>query len=355
MLDRAKAGTATPRQLFDYYLGYLDDPGVSPHFRLIGDDEVGFARGWGMRTAVEDLRRVVRRATRRGGKVVLGGHSLGGTITTAYATWDFGGRPGAPRPVGPRLHRRRQPPRPALGRRRRDGAARAARRLALAVVRRHRRAVRRPVQLGRLGARADRARRPLDRPGLPAAAGRPQAARAGDQRRAVRLRARPRDRAGRTRRRAGAPGPARAGRGAPRVGGRRRADAPAALRRGVLGLGHRGPRRHGLVPPAAAHDRRGRGGRGQREPGPEDARRASRPRRRSSHVGCACTPSPRRSAARGSSTAARTLARQSGIRRGRVTLVDRSASYAHVDPVSAAPERNAFLRTLTSFLRRTAR
>jgi hypothetical protein len=26
MLDRAKAGTATPRQVFDYYLGYLADP-----------------------------------------------------------------------------------------------------------------------------------------------------------------------------------------------------------------------------------------------------------------------------------------------------------------------------------------
>ena len=95
MLDRAKAGEATPQQLFDYYLGYLDDPGVSPHFRLLGDDEVGFARAWGMRTEIEDLRRVVRRASGRGGKVVLGGHSLGGSITTAYATWDFAGRPGA--------------------------------------------------------------------------------------------------------------------------------------------------------------------------------------------------------------------------------------------------------------------
>src|SRR5215208_699088 len=95
MLDRAKAGKATPQQLFDYYLGYLEDPDVSPHFRLIGDDEVGFARGWGMRTEIEDLRRVVRRASARGGNVVLGGHSLGGTITTAYATWDFAGRPGA--------------------------------------------------------------------------------------------------------------------------------------------------------------------------------------------------------------------------------------------------------------------
>src|SRR3954447_10736749 len=95
MLDRGKAGKATPRQLFDYYLGYLEDASVSPHFRLLPDSEVGFARDRGMRTEVGDLRRVVRRAARRGGKVVLGGHSLGGSITTAYATWDFAGRPGA--------------------------------------------------------------------------------------------------------------------------------------------------------------------------------------------------------------------------------------------------------------------
>jgi hypothetical protein len=48
-----------------------------------------------MRTEIGDLRRVVLRAQRLGGKVVVGGHSLGGTITTAYATWDFHGRPGA--------------------------------------------------------------------------------------------------------------------------------------------------------------------------------------------------------------------------------------------------------------------
>ena len=26
---------------------------------------------------------------------MLGGHSLGGGVVTAYATWDFGGQPGA--------------------------------------------------------------------------------------------------------------------------------------------------------------------------------------------------------------------------------------------------------------------
>ena len=50
---------------------------------------------WGMRVEVEDMRRVVKSAKSKGDKVVLGGHSLGGTITTAFATWDFDGKPGA--------------------------------------------------------------------------------------------------------------------------------------------------------------------------------------------------------------------------------------------------------------------
>ena len=95
MLDRVKARRATARQGFDYYLGHLTDPSVEEHFESIADERVGFGREWGMRVEIADLRRVVRAAERRGRRVVLGGHSLGGTITTAYATWDFGGRPGA--------------------------------------------------------------------------------------------------------------------------------------------------------------------------------------------------------------------------------------------------------------------
>ena len=56
---------------------------------------MAYARGWGMRVEIEDLRRVVKSAQRVGGHVVVGGHSLGGSITTAYATWNFGGKPGA--------------------------------------------------------------------------------------------------------------------------------------------------------------------------------------------------------------------------------------------------------------------
>jgi hypothetical protein len=96
VVDRVKAGTATGKELFDYYLGWTTDDSVKDHFQFIPDSEVGFARKWGMKTEIGDLRRVVQLAHKRGARrVVVGGHSLGGTITTAYATWDFGGKPGA--------------------------------------------------------------------------------------------------------------------------------------------------------------------------------------------------------------------------------------------------------------------
>jgi hypothetical protein len=94
VLDRYKQRKATSKELFDYYLGWLADPSVANHFQLIPDASVAYARGWGMNVEVEDLHRVVEAAKARGRTVVLGGHSLGGSITTAYATWDFGGRPG---------------------------------------------------------------------------------------------------------------------------------------------------------------------------------------------------------------------------------------------------------------------
>jgi pimeloyl-ACP methyl ester carboxylesterase len=95
MFNKAKAGTVTPQQVFDYYLGYLTKPSVTNHFQSIPTDDVAFARDWGMRVEVEDIRRVVKEAKKLGGRVAMGGHSLGGSITTAYATWDFHGKSGA--------------------------------------------------------------------------------------------------------------------------------------------------------------------------------------------------------------------------------------------------------------------
>jgi len=94
VLDRAKDGAATGLELFNYYLGFLTDSTVTTHFQFIPDADVAFAREWGMRVELEDLRVVVKAAKKRGRRVVLGGHSLGGSMTTAYATWDFDGTPG---------------------------------------------------------------------------------------------------------------------------------------------------------------------------------------------------------------------------------------------------------------------
>jgi pimeloyl-ACP methyl ester carboxylesterase len=95
VLNQAKKGNATPKEVFDYYLGFVTDPSITKHFEFIPDSDVAYARDWGMRVEVEDMRRVINSAASKGDKVVLGGHSLGGTITTAYATWDFNGKPGA--------------------------------------------------------------------------------------------------------------------------------------------------------------------------------------------------------------------------------------------------------------------
>jgi pimeloyl-ACP methyl ester carboxylesterase len=95
VLNQAKKGNATPKEIFEYYLGFVTDPSITKHFQFIPDADVAYAREWGMRVEVEDMRRVVKSAKEKGGKVVLGGHSLGGSMTTAYATWDFNGQPGA--------------------------------------------------------------------------------------------------------------------------------------------------------------------------------------------------------------------------------------------------------------------
>ena len=92
--NRQKDRQVTSEQAFDYYLGWINDSSVTNHIKLIPDEAVPFARKWGMNVAMQDLRRVIRAAGKRGRRVVLGGHSLGGTMTIAYATWNFGGRSG---------------------------------------------------------------------------------------------------------------------------------------------------------------------------------------------------------------------------------------------------------------------
>jgi hypothetical protein len=94
-LNLFKQHKATAAQLLDYYLGYIKDPSITHHIKGVATPSVEFAKGWGMNVAVQDLDVVIGAARKLGGKVVLGGHSLGSTVVTAYATWDFAGHAGA--------------------------------------------------------------------------------------------------------------------------------------------------------------------------------------------------------------------------------------------------------------------
>jgi pimeloyl-ACP methyl ester carboxylesterase len=73
---------------------------VTTHIQPPSDASVGFARDWGLNVAIGDLSKVIAAARKLGGKVVLGGHSLGGAVVTAYATWNFHGKPGADQLAG---------------------------------------------------------------------------------------------------------------------------------------------------------------------------------------------------------------------------------------------------------------
>jgi pimeloyl-ACP methyl ester carboxylesterase len=82
--DHTGFASGDPDTAFRYYLGGGFKPASAP-----------FARTWGLRLALEDLHAVVKRARRGGRKVILGGHSLGASMAVAYAAWDFKGRAGS--------------------------------------------------------------------------------------------------------------------------------------------------------------------------------------------------------------------------------------------------------------------
>jgi pimeloyl-ACP methyl ester carboxylesterase len=91
----ALAGRVTPKAMFDYYAGWIADPSIQPHYQPPDPAKLGFAADWGLKVQLEDVRRVVE-AARRGGarRVILGGHSLGASVAVAYASWDFAGHAG---------------------------------------------------------------------------------------------------------------------------------------------------------------------------------------------------------------------------------------------------------------------
>ncbi|MET0817821.1 MAG: alpha/beta hydrolase [Solirubrobacteraceae bacterium] len=85
--DTTGFDTGDADEAFRYYLG---GGGFAPPT----DADTPWARKWGLKLALEDLRRVVKQAGKGGRRVILGGHSLGASEAVAYAAWDFKGKPG---------------------------------------------------------------------------------------------------------------------------------------------------------------------------------------------------------------------------------------------------------------------
>ena len=95
VIQSALAGTTTYQQAFDYYLGYLSDPSIKNHYEPLAASDYQFVQQWGMAVAMNDLNAVIEKARDGGTRTVtLGGHSLGGTEAAVYAAWDFDGRGG---------------------------------------------------------------------------------------------------------------------------------------------------------------------------------------------------------------------------------------------------------------------
>jgi pimeloyl-ACP methyl ester carboxylesterase len=94
MFKKLLDGKATNQQAIDYYLGWIGSSSTTKHYEPLDDADYGFAHDWGLKVSLEDIRVVVKAAKQGGRKVILGGHSLGGSTTTAYAVWDFDGQPG---------------------------------------------------------------------------------------------------------------------------------------------------------------------------------------------------------------------------------------------------------------------
>jgi hypothetical protein len=84
--DTSVFASGDPQRVQDYYLGF--------RYRRVAGEDAKFAANWGLKLQLADLRSVVRRARGGGRRVFLGGHSAGASTAVAYAAWDFGGRPG---------------------------------------------------------------------------------------------------------------------------------------------------------------------------------------------------------------------------------------------------------------------
>jgi hypothetical protein len=84
--DTSVFRTGEPQAAQDYYLGF--------RYRRVDGADAKYVANWGLKLQLSDLRSVIRRAGAHHRRVILGGHSAGASMAVAYAAWDFGGRAG---------------------------------------------------------------------------------------------------------------------------------------------------------------------------------------------------------------------------------------------------------------------
>ena len=316
-----------------------------------------FAKQWGMNVAVQDLHTVIGAAKKLGGKVVLGGHSLGGSVVTAYATWNFNGNAGADDLAGlvyidggsrhtpvqrrttgdpgsasaqradsrPRGCPSAGSPRPTPGVFNATGSAAALL----------------DPELASLGQASGLLPTDIVPPVPVTNVGQYGYALNVDDLTAKSL--------GQPRR---ISAPASSPRGRSTVGtAPGRSPRSTAFATMFSGFGDPERRRHRVVLPPAAHRRHRRGRQRQRQSGAERARRRRRPWATicptslliyafGAHLGGAAVL-----------VAAQILAKQSGIPLSNLTLVNRQSTYAHNDPAGAYPS-NVFFDHLVPFLKK---
>ncbi|MGH2836757.1 MAG: hypothetical protein ACRDJY_00230 [Thermoleophilaceae bacterium] len=93
---RAGVETGDPRVSFGYYFeGREVDGHIFPGFA--DEQEAAFLRDVGLKQTIEDWHTIITREMpsrrKRQRKLICGGHSLGGPLTAALASWDFDGDP----------------------------------------------------------------------------------------------------------------------------------------------------------------------------------------------------------------------------------------------------------------------
>jgi pimeloyl-ACP methyl ester carboxylesterase len=78
--------TRNPQPTYDYYVTNF---GTETGFNFIPPDELRFMANWGLEVHLRDLHEIVKQAEVTAPRVILGGHSLAGSIAGYYAAFKF--------------------------------------------------------------------------------------------------------------------------------------------------------------------------------------------------------------------------------------------------------------------------